>query len=167
MAQIKDFLSAAALAIADLIAVSQNGLTRKVSLGDLKTFITQDVNASLSDKANNTDNTRTTIDKSVTGAINELNANKVNKTDFTNSLVANGWQKLPNGSIEQWGLAQVATGGTITFPIAFNNSVLNIVCTGVDTTPFACAINGGNSTGFTIYHNRGVASYISWRAIGK
>jgi len=40
-------------------------------------------------KANNTDNLRTTIDKTVTGAINELNSNKSNLTTTPQSTTAN------------------------------------------------------------------------------
>ena len=47
---------------------------------------TDALNTQLSDKAQNTDNARTTIDKTVTGAINELNSGKVNKTSIVNNL---------------------------------------------------------------------------------
>lgn len=43
------------------------------------------INADLSEKTNDTDNSRTTTDKTVTGAINELNSNKADKTEV-NSL---------------------------------------------------------------------------------
>ena len=44
--------------------------------------------ADLSEKANNTDNTRTTTAKDVTGAINELNNNKANNTDNSRTTTA-------------------------------------------------------------------------------
>lgn len=54
------------------------------------------INTSLSEKANNTDNDRTTISKTVTGAINELNTKKANKTDLdsTNSNVASNTSRI-------------------------------------------------------------------------
>jgi len=45
--------------------------------------------------------------------------------DFTVSKATNGYQKLPNGLIIQWGVGtSTAPSGTQTFPIAFPNSVL-------------------------------------------
>lgn len=50
----------------------------------------------------------------------------VNPNQFPNSLVANGYQKLPGGLIMQWQLAGFSTGGiTNNFPIAFPNGHLS------------------------------------------
>ena len=45
---------------------------------------------------------------------------------FGQSLAANGWCRLPNGMIMQWG---VSNGLTITFPIAFSSACLNVQAT--------------------------------------
>ena len=43
-------------------------------------------------------------------------------------LSANGWQKLPSGLIIQWGFsATTTTSVTVTFPIAFPNTVLRLL----------------------------------------
>ncbi|WP_228063606.1 MULTISPECIES: pyocin knob domain-containing protein, partial [unclassified Pasteurella] len=46
--------------------------------------------------------------------------------DFTQNLSGNGWCKLPNGLIMQWGKAN---GGWVNFPIAFPNSCFSVVGT--------------------------------------
>lgn len=52
---------------------------------------------------------------------------KVDNTDFTQNFVQNGWTKLPNGLIIQWGSITVTTSGMAwTYPIAFPNAVLNV-----------------------------------------
>jgi hypothetical protein len=63
------------------------------------------ISAQLSEKAQNTDNARTTTSKSVTGAINELNSNKQNKydgsiTDF-NATLTQGEYQWGNTSLNQ------------------------------------------------------------------
>lgn len=52
---------------------------------------------------------------------------------FSSSLAANGYQKLPNGLIIQWGSANNAAAATsvATYPIAFPSAVLSaVVCGG-------------------------------------
>ena len=54
----------------------------------------------------------------------------VNLGQFPSSLVANGYQKLPNGLIIQWGASETSNGGVpVTFPIAFPNAAFNVVAT--------------------------------------
>lgn len=43
------------------------------------------------------------------------------KSQFTQSLSNNGWQKLPSGLILQWGTYNSDNGSTFSFPIAFNS----------------------------------------------
>lgn len=61
----------------------------------------KDINARLSDltknKANDTDNARTTTNKTVTGAINELNSSKANDTDSSRSTTS----KTVTGAINE------------------------------------------------------------------
>jgi hypothetical protein len=105
------------------------------SIGDLTTLKTTDktslVNAvnenttSLSEKANDTDNSRTTTNKTVTGAINELNTNKANidstmyykdfgatSTDL-NTIVATGiyrcgkWTNYPSDNPDGQGIVEI------------------------------------------------------------
>jgi hypothetical protein len=52
-------------------------------------------------------------------------------TGASESLAANGWQRLPSGLILQWGKKAIGTvaSATITFPIAFTTSVFSVVAT--------------------------------------
>ncbi|EGJ49060.1 gp53-like domain-containing protein [Desulfocurvibacter africanus] len=59
-----------------------------------------------------------------------LEGSKVAFSDFTQSLTGNGWVKLPNGLILQWGIFTSNAGGnTVSFPIAFPNAVSRCVVT--------------------------------------
>ncbi|EGJ50261.1 gp53-like domain-containing protein [Desulfocurvibacter africanus] len=59
-----------------------------------------------------------------------LEGSKVAFSDFTQSLTGNGWVKLPNGLILQWGIFTSNAGGnTVSFPIAFPNAVFRCVVT--------------------------------------
>jgi hypothetical protein len=89
------------------------------------------------------------------------------------SLVANGYQKLPGGLILQWGLATSGAGGNtlITFPITFPSGVLRIIT----ASPFGNIINGVGSTTSSNFNaastvaNTGagsVGTQIPWFALG-
>jgi len=96
--------------------------------------------------------------------------------DFLSSKVADGYTYLPNGLIMQWGdTGSISGGGTssITFPLEFPNSVLNIICS-IGGTP--SPDNGAYSpyptsiatTGFTMNNGDGDSAYTTyWTAIGK
>lgn len=64
---------------------------------------------------------------------------------FTQSFAANGWTKLPNGLIIQWGYSQAKT--SILFPISFPNNCLAVV-EGYAVASYA-AITAISKTGFT------------------
>lgn len=99
------------------------------------------------------------------------------KTAFTQNLAENGWQKLPNGLIEQWGkltLNPIGGSGTdtqVVFPVAFPGEVLNVqVSYGLMTNaritqdPVLAELS---LSGMSIRQqsDRGVVVY--WRVIGK
>ncbi|MEI3806826.1 hypothetical protein V6R85_20085 [Agrobacterium sp. CCNWLW32] len=62
------------------------------------------------------------------------------------SLAANGWVKLPNGLIIQWGVAVTPNGGigTIAFPMAFPNEVFRVI------------------TGTFHVENTATAAFVTW-----
>ncbi len=84
--------------------------------------------------------------------------------DGGHSFTENGYQKLSNGLILQWGY-RTDSSMTITFPITFPNACLNVSLstihyTKVDWTPI---ISGWSITSFTL----SAASYnFTWLAIG-
>lgn len=89
-----------------------------------------------------------------------------------NSLSGNGYQKMPNGIIIQWGITgSVATGGstTVTFPIAFPTSCLNVQVTGQIASvanSFTRSAGAPSTSQVTLYSNNALPSPISWLAIG-
>jgi len=65
-------------------------------------------------------------------------------SDFINNLSANGYLKLPNGLIIEWGIFSAA--GVITFPIAFPHNSLSIVI-------------GGSSSALSYYNSAGSSNF--------
>jgi len=61
----------------------------------------------------------------------------VTADQFTQSLARNGWTKLPNGLIMQWGRSSYLSQANykITFPTAFPNVVLSVTTQRVDSVP--------------------------------
>ena len=85
---------------------------------------------------------------------------------FTQSEAANGWVKLPNGLILQWGSDSVAQAGTvITFPVAFPNACLQVLVSVQGNSTFGgCAsITASTFTGSVAASGAG---NISWLAMG-
>ncbi|RAW92016.1 phage tail protein [Photorhabdus laumondii] len=97
---------------------------------------------------------------------------------FTASLVQNGWQKLPSGLIEMWGIALVSLGGNPNggyinnFPIPFPNKCFSITLTHNDWDPGSAGIFGAsvlNQSQFKCYRSSTPYTpnvYTYFRAIG-
>lgn len=97
-------------------------------------------------------------------------ANSVQDADFAKSLAANGYTKLPNGLIIQWGSASVATRSNnvkINLPIAFPNAALFAIAgaKGINNL-----FNGGEAITSWSTTQIGVSTYdgtaLTWIAIG-
>ena len=70
--------------------------------------------------------------KAVDGAGSGLDADLLRglPADFTANLSGNGYQKLPNGLIIQWGMMVSGSDGmSISFPITFPNAIFTFVAT--------------------------------------
>lgn len=86
--------------------------------------------------------------------------------DFGGNLSGNGWTRLPNGLILQWG---TANGGWVNFPIAFPNACFSVVGTqgrGSDYEPYVIY----NISNTRFYHKGKVeheANGAHWMAIGN
>jgi hypothetical protein len=90
----------------------------------------------------------------------------------TRSIAANGYSRLPNGLLMQWGSSPSIgqdSSGSVTFPIAFTT----LYC--IQITPRAPTNNGGggadnitanSTTGFTISHGADGTATFYWMAIG-
>lgn len=93
------------------------------------------------------------------------NGYDVNVSTFLKSMTSNGWAKLPNGLIIQWGEDGVATNpSTVVFPIAFSNAVFQIVACGANAGAVYVSVAGRNLTQFTAYKSTSFG--IQWIAIG-
>lgn len=91
----------------------------------------------------------------------------------TSSLGTNGYTRLPNGLILQWGVTGNIgqdSSGSVTFPIAFPSAVYCITITGrqgINTTSGGLdTISTQSTTGFTIAHGGDGTSSFYWMAIG-
>jgi hypothetical protein len=102
--------------------------------------------------------------------------------EFAHSNSAtSGYQKLPSGTIIQWGTVAVTSSSAIVFPITFPNSATSVIgsvnygASSVPANPNICQFALGSNSGFTAYATAspsgGGAWYagaadISWIAIG-
>jgi len=93
----------------------------------------------------------------------------VNISTYTQSLMGNGWVKLPNGLFLQWGqnLATGTTGTTYSFPVAFPNACLgivsgNVVYAGSDAASGADVLSASQ---FRLFRRTANAT-LYWYAIG-
>ena len=104
-------------------------------------------------------------------ALQEL-SEKVNRVEFANQLSENGWSKLPNGLIMQWGkVAKPAAEVSVVFPRPFTTACLSVQQTAEWTSGIAYYnhIKTGSitKTGFTIIGTSQAATYYHhWFAIG-
>ena len=105
--------------------------------------------------------------------------NKTSYGDFAVAKTLNGYQRLPNGLIIQWGRINGTLGamsGRITFPIAFPNTCFSAVLSQYSIAGgngFVLRNNAGDRTGFDYGEDvwngvgRGRAASASWIAIGS
>lgn len=106
------------------------------------------------------------------GSGNVSLATTLNLADFANSKNENGYQKLPNGLILQWGsLREQSNGKQIVFPVAFPNSVLNVSLTlkvnsRDSDSAEAFGVHSVTNTGFAIFNWVVPSQGCYWFAIG-
>ena len=132
--------------------------------------------------------TLTNVTTSYTPALNTVGNNMAIISDSTATLgfdcskSANGYTKLPNGMILQWGTIAAASHdqeydfGTITFPITFPTAVLNVSATmitsasaasGFDTIPGVKAVTTASAQFYSGCTSSGTETYgLYWFAIG-
>lgn len=92
--------------------------------------------------------------------------------DFLSLKSENGYQKLPDGLIIQWGFSTGASSRTVTFPIAFPNECLNVsgnVYASIGTFQ-TCSCRNATNQNFGIQtgdvNNVGQPNPVKWFAIG-
>lgn len=95
------------------------------------------------------------------------------RANFKSSLSANGWRQLPDGDIEQWGIANAGAAGspiTVTFPIPFPNGCFQIVASQADPAASiinAVAADSPSASTFRLANSGASTITARWRAIGK
>lgn len=107
--------------------------------------------------------------------VEQDNSNKVATTEWVRKLAElagqvtdNGWTRLPNGLILQWGNFNNSTTDTFNYPIAFNKC-FNVICTDENVGGNSVAgitVNEKNNTSFKIKGNGEVGLFSMW-AIGR
>ena len=68
-------------------------------------------------------------------------------TTYEGNITDNGWTKLPNGLIIQWGIVTTSTvsnNRTVTYPIPFPHKVLAVVPTPSTTLGYSFHISGAS-----------------------
>lgn len=145
-----------------------------------KLIVTRDSNSPTATKLQTARTIRLT--GAVTGRVNFDGSGNVsigttlNLAEFTNLKAENGYQRLANGLIFQWGKTPIVRdeGNTdITFPIAFPNAVASIHLTEDSNTTHSanashCVARNATNTGFNFWMNStlAVSTKCYWFAIG-
>ncbi|MDF2881564.1 MAG: hypothetical protein K0R54_2121 [Clostridiaceae bacterium] len=167
------------------LAATEDGFALNAKQGSVIQGEINTINTNLALKANDTDNTRTTTSKTVTGAINELNSNKapLASPNFTGTTTAggfnllralNGGYKVQDGSSS----VTVVTAGTgidvtVTFPTAFSSSPLVfatiVAITGGDSGYISARVSSVSATQVVFRCNSYVPQTLTfnWLALGN
>lgn len=95
------------------------------------------------------------------------------RANFKSSLAASGWRQLPDGDIEQWGIANAGAAGsplTTSFPIPFPTGCFQIW--GNQADPAASIINAiaadaPSASTFRLANSGASTITARWRAIGR
>lgn len=96
-------------------------------------------------------------------------------SDWSNSLAATGYQKLPGGLYIQWGVTSpVSTGSilTVTLPIACPTACLQVIAGiqgntyGSPTMTSHFGTGGYTATTFDLYNLTGTSYAFNWIALG-
>ncbi|OOH87327.1 hypothetical protein BMT54_09970 [Pasteurellaceae bacterium 15-036681] len=88
---------------------------------------------------------------------------------FSSQLSRNGWRKLPDGTIEQWGHFDINNGSTFNFPIAFTDVPYVVQCADYNATGdqvYAITVRNVTSTGFSVITHSAIGAF-TMRAIGR
>lgn len=136
-----------------------NSLSNKLTPINTDNFVLQEVGGDL---------------KKLTWANLKATLSSAGDGTFTQSFANNGWCKMPNGLIIQWGktvaLGEDNTGVAVTFPIAFTTACYSV------TTAFTAYKRDGagtqgvssiSTTEFTVFNGHDITGNFRWIAVGK
>lgn len=88
------------------------------------------------------------------------------REQFGGNLSNNGWTKLPNGLILQWGSFSSAQGGLFNFPISFNQIPYSVMVEFKDSS-FKTYASSYSEKGFLLYDNPPALTQFKFLAIGR
>lgn len=88
------------------------------------------------------------------------------REQFGGNLSTNGWTKLPNGLILQWGSFSSGQGSTYNFPISFNQQPFSVMIELKDGSIKTFA-SSYNQTGFSLYDKPPALVQFNFLAIGR
>jgi hypothetical protein len=155
------------------LLVTQNTFTGNLSITTLANTATLNVSANIANVGNLlvTQNTFTG-NLSVT-TLAKISGNTIN-VGTTASISVNGFSRMTNGLLFQWGnVAATSSNTTVTFPAAFtalyqvtattNQTSATGTGANVNCTPF---IVTSNTTAFNVKTNSSTANTVNWMAIG-
>lgn len=99
-----------------------------------------------------------------------LSEGKADLSSFENSKTTNGYQKLPNGLIFQWGQSNaepLPDGALVVFPIAFPNGCFTITTSDYSNDNlYYHGIDSISNTSFKLYTTHSSLDAARWIAIG-
>lgn len=94
--------------------------------------------------------------------------------EFPASFLQNGWTKMPNGLLLQWGTTVSIPAGSnanVFFPVAFSVGTLQALVTAQQSangnTPVCGGWQSGDVNSFTLRNLSTIASQFTWLMIGR
>ena len=88
------------------------------------------------------------------------------REQFGGNLSGNGWTKLPNGLILQWGTFSHGQNGVFNFPISFNQIPFTVMVDIKDGS-LKTYVSSFNQTGFGLYNALPPTTQFVFFAIGR
>ncbi|MNG02720.1 hypothetical protein D3C84_857610 [compost metagenome] len=88
---------------------------------------------------------------------------------FAASLGTSGWQKLPSGKIEQWGVISVPASNSpqvVTLPVSFPTAILAGTCSFSGASQGSCGIALTSANQITLTNSHTAAQTIRWKVEG-
>lgn len=102
----------------------------------------------------------------VNGAVSS-NTLTLGTSSITATLYANGYSRLPNGLLLQWGSVSAnSTAGSVTFPAAFGPVFSMQTTTATVGTTYVSAITALSNTAASVRTSNATSATVYWQAIG-
>jgi hypothetical protein len=108
-----------------------------------------------------------TVTLNATDVTDALGYSPVNPNQFPNSLIQDGWQKLPGGLVIQWGALTIPPyDQNYNFPIAFPNECFSMVISMIRSPGGLTGANPISRSQFVTSNTSGIDQGVQWHAYG-